>query len=236
MECAGIVEAGGVKDVTYALCENFSKEKHDVTLFIPVFASNSFDALKNIRKDAFCADIPLCGQTQRVHYTSAEFASFPAKVMLVNHPAFSEKKDVYVYTEEEQLLNPSHVRGTGHTDMHFLDALLSKAASFYAASVPEAEIPDVIHCQDASAAVTPCYIAAAQPNRMKKTACFVTIHNAGPAYHHEFSSVDEAQYYTGLSREILSGAQNGGRVEPFLLAAKKRCPDSSLHVLCEGAA
>lgn len=220
MECAGIVEAGGVKDVTYALCENFSKEKHDVTLFIPVFASNSFDTLKNIQADAFCTDIFLCGQTQRVRCTSAEFALFPAKVMLVNHPAFSEKKDVYVYTAEEQRLNPAHVRGTGHTDMHFLDALLSKAVASYAASVPQTEQPDIIHCQDASTAVTPCYIAASQPELMKKTACFVTIHNAGPAYHHEFASVDEARYYTGLSWEVLSEAQNGGRVEPFLLAAK----------------
>ena len=49
MECAGIVEAGGVKDVTYALCENFVKEGNDVTFFIPVFAANSFSSLKNIQ-------------------------------------------------------------------------------------------------------------------------------------------------------------------------------------------
>ena len=57
MECAGIVEAGGVKDVTYALCENFAKEGNDVTLFIPVFAANSFSSLKNIQEHSFKADI-----------------------------------------------------------------------------------------------------------------------------------------------------------------------------------
>lgn len=220
MECAGIVEAGGVKDVTYALCENFAKVKHDVTLFIPVFASNSFDSLKNVRENVFCADISLCAQTQRVQYSSAEFRQFPAKVILVKHPAFSEKKDVYVYTAEEQLQNPSHVRGTGHTDMHFLDALLSKSVGAYMDFVSSSELPDIVHCQDASTAITPCYLAALQASRIKKTACFVTIHNAGPAYHHEFSSIDEAQYYTGLPRDVLSEAQNGGRIEPFLLAAK----------------
>ena len=49
MECAGIVEAGGVKDVTYALCENFAKEGNDVTLFIPVLRQIHFPPLKIYR-------------------------------------------------------------------------------------------------------------------------------------------------------------------------------------------
>ena len=35
MECAGIAEAGGVKNVTYSLCKEFSLLGHCVTLFIP---------------------------------------------------------------------------------------------------------------------------------------------------------------------------------------------------------
>ena len=220
MECAGIVEAGGVKDVTYALCENFAKEGNDVTLFIPVFAANSFSSLKNIQEHSFKADISLCGQTVQADYTTAQFIDFPGKVVLVNHPAFSEKQAVYVYTAEEQQLNPSHVCGTGHSDAHFLDALLSKAAVSYGAAVSAKDLPDVIHCQDAATAVTPCYAALMQPAYFEKTTCFVTIHNAGPAYHHEFCNIDEAYYYTELPWNWLMDAMNGVRVEPFLLASK----------------
>ena len=37
MECADIVEAGGVKNVTFSLCNELSKLNHKVTLFLPVF-------------------------------------------------------------------------------------------------------------------------------------------------------------------------------------------------------
>lgn len=50
--------------------------------------------------------------------------------------------------------------------------------------------------------------------------CVVTIHNAAPAYHHRFATLQEAQSYTGLSRQVLCGAFNGRAVEPFLLAAE----------------
>ena len=45
MECAGIVEAGGVKNVTYSLCKEFAKLGNNVSLIIPVFSSTDF---KNI--------------------------------------------------------------------------------------------------------------------------------------------------------------------------------------------
>lgn len=221
MECAGIIEAGGVKDVTFSLCENFSKVGNDVTLFIPVFGTNSFENLKNVKENAFSSEISLCGQTHVINYTTAEFINFPVKVVLINHLAFSEKKAVYVYTALEQEKNPNFVRGMGHLDAHFLDATLSKAVAAFGTLLPDNFIPDIIHCQDASTAITPCYIDLLRPNYYNETKCYVTIHNAGPAYHHEFKNINEAMYYTELPWNWLQEALNVVRIEPFLLAALK---------------
>lgn len=215
MECAGIIEAGGVKDVTFALLENFAKTGNSVTLFIPCFKNNSFDLLKNVKRNFLTAEILLCGKTEIVQYSTASFKSFSANVVLIEHSAFFEKEAVYVYTKNEENCNPSHVSGKGHGDMLFLDTLFSKAVAFYAGICKKQDLPDVIHCQDASTALIPCFLP-----QTEKTKCFVTIHNAGPAYHHEFANVDEAFFYTALPYEKLNEAKNGYRVEPFLLACQ----------------
>ena len=49
-EYAGIAEAGGVKNVTTSLCEELTKEGHDVTLFIPLYKCTCFDSLKEYEK------------------------------------------------------------------------------------------------------------------------------------------------------------------------------------------
>ncbi len=49
MECAGIIEAGGVKNVTFSLCKEFADLGHKVTLFIPVFKTNSWDLITEKR-------------------------------------------------------------------------------------------------------------------------------------------------------------------------------------------
>ena len=51
------------------------------------------------------------------------------------------------------------------------------------------------------------------------TKSVVTIHNAGPAYHHNFSSIGEAAWYTNLPTDLLSGSLNNYKVEPFLIAS-----------------
>ena len=69
MECAGIAEAGGVKNVTFSLCKEFSLLGHDVTLFIPVFKCNNWDILRDIQKDFFQAQVNICKKTETVTYT-----------------------------------------------------------------------------------------------------------------------------------------------------------------------
>ncbi len=191
MECADIVEAGGVKNVTFSLCNELSKLNHKVTLFLPVFKCNSWKIVSNLQDCGECA-VDLCGKTETVKFTTADCLNF--KIVFINHNCFAEKEAVYTYTEAEQIKNPAFVKGTGHKDSLFLDTLFQKAVCAYGKLVSKADIPDIIHCQDASCATIPAYLNTSK--LYKKTKSVVTIHNAGPAYHHNFSSIVEAVWYT----------------------------------------
>lgn len=217
MECAGIVEAGGVKNVTFSLCKEFQELGHKVTLFLPVFKCNSFamlDYLQYVEKEV---EVEICGKKIKVTYTTAKCTAGNFDVVLVNNPVFAEKEAIYTYTENEEKLNPEHVRGNGHLDSLYIDILFQKAVAEYSSVVTHSELPDILHCQDASTACLPAFIA--QKKCFKKTQSVVTIHNAGPFYHHEFSSLGEAAWHTGLSAELLEQSMNKKAVEPFLIAA-----------------
>ena len=217
MECAGLAEAGGVKSVAYSIASELALAGNDVTLFIPVYACSSFDCVSDLIDGIAAAEIDLCGKKEKIEFSSGRFTNTPVKIIFIRHPSFAEKRAVYVYTEEEERENPENIRGRGHRDMLFLDALLSKAVAEYAKICSSTQKPDIIHCHDAATAILPSYIASGlQESYAVK--CVVTVHNAGPAYHHEFKDIGEAVYYTGLPQEKLAKAMNGGRVEPFLLA------------------
>lgn len=218
MECAGIAEAGGVKNVTFSLCKEFSELGHDVTLFIPVFKCNSWDLLTDVSADYFTTAVSLCDKTEKVDFTKAVCKSGKFNVMLIQHPSFGEKEAVYTYTENEQKKNPQCKKGEGHKDLLFKDILFQKSVAAYLSELKKQDYPQIVHCQDASTAVLPAFIN--QVNVEPKPVSVVTIHNAGPYYHHEFKNLDEAMWYTQLDRELLVSAMNGERVEPFLLAAE----------------
>lgn len=220
MECAGISEAGGVKNVTFSLCKEFSKLGHKVTLFIPVFKCTSWDFIKDYRKKII-PDVPVfhCGKNEYVTYESGfcninNVENF--NIVFIRHPAFYNKEGIYTYTAHEQEENPEFVKGTGHVDTLFMDSLYSKAVALYGNFISSEEVPDIIHCQDASTALTACF--AKKNPVLKNAVSVVTIHNAGPAYHHNYSSMDEAKWYTGFSEDELYSSKNDFRLEPFLMA------------------
>ena len=223
-ECAEISEAGGVKNVTYSLCKEFSILKHSVTLFIPLYKCTSFDYIQDFQPDFLTTEVALCNSNQKITYSKGIFKEGNFNVIFVNHPSFAEKEGIYTYTANEQNQNPEHLKGHGHTDSLFLDVLFQKAvAQYYKITFEQnnkSQLPDIVHCQDASTACIPSFIknerAANAANC--KTNFFVTIHNAGPAYHHSFDNIDEAQWYTNLPKIILEKSLNNGKVEPFLLA------------------
>lgn len=223
-ECAEISEAGGVKNVTYSLCKEFSLLKHSVTLFIPSYKCTSFDYIQDFQPDFLATEVALCNSNQKITYSKGIFKEGNFNVIFVNHPSFAEKEGIYTYTANEQNQNPEHIKGHGHTDSLFLDILFQKAVAQYYKIIFEqknkSQLPDIVHCQDASTACIPSLVknSSASVVANTKTRFFVTIHNAGPAYHHSFNNIDEAQWYTNLPRIILEKAQNNGKIEPFLLA------------------
>ena len=218
MECAGIAEAGGVKNVTFSLCKELALLKHQVTLFIPIYKCTSFNLIRDVKElSSKPVQINHCGKNETVTYSTAICTQGDFNVVFINHPSFAEKEGVYTYTAAEQEKNPDFIKGFGHKDTLFMDCLFSKAVCAYCSCIQKEEYPDIIHCQDASTALVPCF--AAKNPAYEKTATVVTIHNAGPAYHHNFSSIGEAAWYTGLKEDELSGALNDFKVEPFLLAS-----------------
>lgn len=222
-ECSGLSEAGGVKDVTYSLCDNFRQEGHEVTLFIPLFGCTDTSSVKFLcPEEEYQAKgvVSLCGNNIEITYEKAVQISSGVNVIFIKHQAYFEKKGVYVYTADEERENPAHIRGMGHEDVHFLDSLLCKAVALWGTMIDKSEEPDIVHCQDASTSLTPAFIELYRPDFFKKTKCVVTIHNAGPAYHHEFSDLNQAIWFTELPWNWLTEAMNDGRVEPFLIASK----------------
>lgn len=218
MECAGIAEAGGVKNVTFSLCKEFAELGHRVTLFIPVFKCNTWDIVRDLKENAEEADVSLCGCTEKVKYSTAVCTAGGFNLVFINHPAFAEKEAVYTYTDNEQKQNPEHLRGQGHKDGLFMDILFQKSVSAYLNIVDKDSVPDIVHCQDASTAVLPAFIKENPAGEKVKSV--VTIHNAGPFYHHEFASAGEAAWYTGFTTDFLYKAENRGKIEPFLIAAE----------------
>lgn len=218
MECAGIAEAGGVKNVTFSLAKEFCSLKNTVTLFIPVFKCTSWENIIDIKTDVLSSEISICGNTEKISYIQAKSKDGGFNIVFVNHSCFSEKEAVYTYTENEQNQNPEHKKGCGHSDTLFMDICFQKAVIEYGKLISKSSLPEIIHCQDASTSTIPAFL---KYNKLySKTKSVVTIHNAGPAYHHNFTSIGEAAWYTELPTELLEASTNRGTVEPFLLASE----------------
>lgn len=218
-EYAGIAEAGGVKNVTCSLCEELARTDKTITCFLPLYGCTQFDAITDYKADfVLPVSIMVCGRQEQAVFNCGFTFGRKIRIIFVQHPAFLEKQAVYTYTESEQLQNPDHLHGEGHRDSKFLDTLFQKAVVAYGnlcIDIP----PDIVHCQDAAASLVPVFMEIKSTSFFSGTKCIVTIHNAGPYYHHEFSSINEAAFFTGLPKKVLKKGENGKRIEPFLLAA-----------------
>ncbi len=217
MECAGIAEAGGVKNVSFSLCKEFTRLNHKVTLFIPVFKCNTWENVLEYKEIFTDVPIEICGKTEKVSYASAISSEGNFSIIFINSRSFAEKENIYTYSENEEKMNPIHKKGTGYEDAIFMDVLFQKAVYEYGRKIPRSEIPDIVHCQDASTATLPGFMHKGKT--FSKSKAVVTIHNCGPGYHHNFSSIGEAVWYTGLDTQLLTDSTNGTTVEPFLIAA-----------------
>ena len=224
-EYAGIAEAGGVKNVASSLSESLVKLGHSVTLFIPLYGCTD---LSHVTDFNCMWHKPVTFTVEKKVRTITFSHAFcnGVEVVFIGNRLFSEKKGVYTYTREEEKENPRHKKGEGHEDAPFLNTIFQKAVVAYGDTCHESEAPDIIHCQDATASLVPSFLlhkTQVSPQSKKfyaRTKCIVTIHNAGPGYHHEFRSLEDAARYTSLPESILSEGLCGNCVEPFLLAAQ----------------
>lgn len=229
MEYAGISEAGGVKNVACSLSESLADSGCDVTVFLPRFGCTNMKKIKDVAECDLNAVVSICGKNEKVTYKTGTIKNESAsninidkssdknlRTVLVEHNCFLEKNDIYTYTQEDENKNPLHKRGSGFLDARFLETLFAKAVSNFRTD----KKPDIILCHDAATALVPAFVAMDNSDFFSKTKCVVVVHNAGPAYHHEFSSLEQAENHTMLPQKILRASQNGERVEPFLLASE----------------
>lgn len=223
-EYAGIAEAGGVKNVVCSLSEALQKEGCNVTVFMPFYACTDICKLKDYLDLSTELYIGAAQKKERISFSQGFIND--VRIIFIKHPSFSQKKAVYTYTAEEEKENPLHKKGQGHDDSLFLNTLFQKAV-IYAAKELELCKPQVIHCHDATAALIPSFMQEAKKTSdtlndyYKEAKCLVTIHNAGPGYHHNFDSLEQAKFYTSLSEKtLLKGLSSKGRIEPFLMAAE----------------
>lgn len=219
-EYAGIAEAGGVKNVTASLAEGLYNEGFDVSVFIPLYGCTVLDGVNDFTPVGESSAIRSEDREFTVQFARGIFRNI--RFVFIIHSGFSEKKAVYTYTEEEQRINPRHVQGRGHEDSLLLNVLFQKGVLEYGRLYADDAVPDIIHCQDAAAALVPFIARCDDAYRAfyKNTAFAVTIHNAGNGYRHEMSGLLQAASLLNMDESLFSGALIGGRAEPYLLAEK----------------
>ncbi len=223
-EYASIAEAGGVKNVACSLAESLVRQGNKVCLFIPVYGCTDFSLVEDFIED-WRNPVSFYISGEKTEVTFSHGSMNGVEIVFVRHLAFAEKRGVYTYTQEEQEENPVHRKGEGHLDKDYLNTLFQKAIAYYAKNCSVDERPNIIHCQDAPASLLPALIPFQDEVKdfFQETKFVVTIHNAGPGYHHEFESLEEAKRITDLPEEVLEYGRNGRRIEPFILASKNAC-------------
>ena len=216
-EYAGLAEAGGVKNVVCSLSEGLSRLGNNVTLFIPQYGcsdfSNVFD-FEKIPNSSF--DIEVNSKKYLVSFAKGKIND--VEIIFLVSDCFLEKKGVYTYTKEEEEENPDFIRGHGHKDSLEIEMIFQKSLIKFLKSFSIK--PDIIHCHDATTAFIPV-LANTSENKeyFNNTNFVVTIHNAGPAYHHEINGINKAKDFTGLPKDMLKLGLLNDSVEPYLLSA-----------------
>ena len=230
-EYRGIAEAGGIKDVVRDLSEALTKFGLSVSVIIPFYGF--MDNLPLMKINEFNA-----GGSGQAIQNRIEVFSFKlngVNIYCLKTESFSAKEGVYTYTEREAERNPHYRKGEGHEDAVTLSLIFQRTAVEFLRLTGEK--PSIVHCHDAHAACVPAIMREIPEfsDFFAKTACVVTIHNAGPGYHQEFRDVDLASRLTGLPSDVLHTALLHGAVNPFLLAARYAVTEYGFRKLRPGA-
>lgn len=219
-EYRGIAGAGGVKDVVCELSEALIRAGHEITVILPGYG---FVEPDKMGFEPYGAELEV--DMDYAHEERREKVSFfkgeinGVRVVLVESGRFREKLGVYTYTEEEERRDPSHKRGEGHYDYFAMNVLHQKAALALAISL--AIKPDVFHCHDGHASLTPALMREIEGFRhyFYSARALVTIHNAGLGYHQEVADIPFAKAITGLPWRVIYSSLLNGNLDPFLAGA-----------------
>ncbi len=227
-EYGSIAGAGGVKDVACQLAEALARwTGRTLHVVLPLYGFVNAQSLGfQLLQDPLCPDtvLRLPIDMNLPDSSVSEEVSFWYKkinrvhLYLVEAKRFSEKTDVYTYTEEDEKKVSWQKRAMGHHDYFAMNLLHQKAALELMISLGER--PDVIHCHDGHTATLPALIRQIPGYRsyFRGTGCLVTVHNAGLGYHQDVADIPYARSITGLPDHVINSSLLDGKFDPFLVA------------------
>jgi starch synthase len=220
-EYAGLAEAGGVKDVVRGLAEAHARAGARVSVVLPLYGFLPRDMAAGEPVASFTLSLPEQDKGNAFHREVVRVLAVlreGVRLLLVDSPRFLEKRNVYVYTADDERENHWRTRGSGHWDFHQLNLTLQRAALETALSL--GEIPDCFHCHDGHTGFLPALMRedARYAAAFAHTGAVLTIHNAGAGYHQEVWDPGFAGLLTGLPRTVLDKGELDGATDPLLLA------------------
>jgi len=225
-EYGNIAGAGGVKDVVAGLSVTLARwSGRRVHVVLPCYGfmqpeklgfSPLPDPLLPEEQLLFDTDLNYPKKERRervkVWYSKIERVN----IYLLDAERFQEKQDVYTYSAAEERSQPWQKKGEGHFDFFAMNILLQKAALDLMMLLGAS--PDVIHCHDGHTAVLPAMIRElpGYRNHFRKTACLITVHNAGKGYHQEVADLSFAATSSGLPLDFVYSSRLDDCFDPFL--------------------
>lgn len=229
-EYGDLAGAGGIKDVVQQLAESLAvMPEINVRVVLPLYGfirpgeygfAPLMDPLCPDRQLAFNVDMNYGVEERREACRIWSAMNGGVNLYLVEAERFTEKANIYTYTDKDSGWETWKKPGMGHYDYFAMNVLLQKSS--LELMVLLGEKPDVIHSHDGHTALIPALIHECQGWRgfFRDTGCLVTIHNAGVGYHQEIADLPFAHGMTGLSWGSVSGNRLAGKFDPFLAAGQ----------------
>ncbi len=219
-EYAGIAGAGGVKDVVKGLSRALVEMGVETHVILPRYGFLDAKAMGFERMElSFKVNMNYASEerTEEVGFWKADVSG--VNCFLIESERFSEKKGIYTYTEEDEIVDPEKRKGEGHFDYFAMNVLHQKASLGLLESMRI--VPDVIHCHDGHTGLVPAIIREVDGFRhfFLKSSTLLTIHNAGIGYHQDVADLPFAKAITGLPWRVIYHCLLNGSFDPLIAGA-----------------
>jgi len=219
-ECAGLAEAGGLKDVVAGLSAALAAAGVPAAVVLPRYGFIDVQAL-GARRLPVSFRLPLPAENQRSAAAEERVEVYRLRrgrvtVYLLDSPRTAAKRGLYTYTGADETEDPEKRRGTGHWDAHHLNLILQRGALELALAEGA---PDLFHCHDGHAALLPVLLREhpRYAQALGASRALITIHNAGWGYHQEIYDPAFAEGLTELPWTVMEKGVLNDAVDPLLL-------------------